>query len=715
MSTATLATSVQIGEILVPGATSLHGAKTFMLTRPSGGPHGVEIAFGLFSGETQKRVIDRLADRLVEELRPVIFADGTDEDARFEAALKRANSVILGFLHEHGLSLPGIKLRGSFGLLAGDRLNIASRGALRGTVVVPQSHNATLAPFTLFEEGSDSLTHPKFFSSFQGGTLPPGARLYVSSVELFQATDEAFAISRFTDPDSSRSIRELKNALKASRQPVSVLTLAIPRPDMVEEMPRTFNPQPAPVVHRPEAKYLPPQPKANLADVGDLVSRGLRSSVSGATVGLRSIPKGLAIGGRALFSGGAMIVNGFSRIGSGALSIFRSEDGRFRISTILSLPHRAMETGVDGLNLVPRHRVAHFVALFLIVNISAHAAVFSLRRQALVGDVRAYENQLSEVQQIETDLESSLIYGDEARAKELAAQLDSKLGALPQSTDAQKAGIAMIKEELGASLARMHRTVAIQEPTVFASLDVSNKPKAMAWWNGGLYAFSSDKAAASAVGADGTVAPAEITGLNGPVLQAVPATTGVMVLGSDGSLALWNPGSGVQKYSGATFANSAQILFYQGRVYNQEAGAIVRRSVKSQSLATPVTVVQASAVGSAISGLAANGALYTLTSQGAVSRFVKGNADANFHRAQVEPAPTQATDLVIASNRLAYIDKGNDRVIVIDGQTGNLVAQATSPAFKNLQSLTFDDGANRLLVLNGDGKVFALALARLKP
>ena len=212
MTTTTIAPSVQIGEILVPGATSLHGARTFMLTRPSGGPHGVEVAFGLFAGETQKRVIDRLADRLFEELRPVIFAEGADAEARFEAGLKRANSVILGFLHEHGLSLPGIKLRGAFGLLAGDRLFLANRGSFRGVVVVPQTHVKPLAAFTLFEEGSDTLTHPKFFASFQDGVLPAGARLFVASTELFQATDEAFAIGRFTDPDASRAIRDLKNA-----------------------------------------------------------------------------------------------------------------------------------------------------------------------------------------------------------------------------------------------------------------------------------------------------------------------------------------------------------------------------------------------------------------------------------------------------------------------------------------------------------------------
>src|SRR6188508_1961442 len=98
-------TPISIGEIHIPGGTGLVSTRTIMLTSPPS-PDGasLELFFALFAAETPKRVLEKLCERLSEDLRPVFFQKGP-ADARFEAALKQANKSLLAFLYEHGLSL----------------------------------------------------------------------------------------------------------------------------------------------------------------------------------------------------------------------------------------------------------------------------------------------------------------------------------------------------------------------------------------------------------------------------------------------------------------------------------------------------------------------------------------------------------------------------------------------------------------------------------
>jgi hypothetical protein len=129
---------ISIGEIHVPGGSGLGAVRCLTLTSPLQNEAGLELFFAILAADAPKRVVEKLSDRLSDELRTIFFQKG-DPETRFEAALKQANKSILAFLYEHGLSLPGIKLRGAVAALSGGKLfRLFARNGAR-LVVYPSS------------------------------------------------------------------------------------------------------------------------------------------------------------------------------------------------------------------------------------------------------------------------------------------------------------------------------------------------------------------------------------------------------------------------------------------------------------------------------------------------------------------------------------------------------------------------------------------------
>ncbi len=691
---------ISIGEIHVSGGSGLVAARCLTLTSPVPSSEGLELFFALLAAETPKRVIEKLAERLAEDIRPVFFQKGPPE-ARFEAALKQANKTILAFLYEHGLSLPGIKLRGTAAALSNGNLYVASRGAVRGLLYLPQAQ--TLVPYALFGETPEKGGESKFFTSLQTGAFPDGGRLVIATSELFQALDEAYTRSLLGQSDFAKASREVKLALRNARLPVSILSLSSPLPEGVHGQEPAAPPVKSPRPHTPRSQRL----AAPIAgpDIGELIARILRQAG-------RLLIEWLGIGGTVLWRAAKWLARLPLRLPR-AMAVLADRESRARLlHASTALPGRCLSAAVQRLNaLTPRSRT-RFLLLVAVGTLFLHGLAFSFRRELVVREAKAYESKLAELQQLESDFDAGMLYDSDDRNRERLARMDALVDSLPEKTSTQQKSKADARRSIGEQRVKFRRITAIDHPVPFASLESSTStPSAMSWFGGKLYLFSSDSGQVRVFSGEGAAqADQEIAGLQS-VIAVAPAQTGFLLEDASGKIAYWNPDTGETTVYTDGPAAGTPILFYQGRLYAAGAdGTVNRRPVTLKALGTTVDVLRGAPA--APSGMAADGAIYLLYPDGSTKKYLKGAAVQEYNPSAIDPAPAQAGGLWASadSGRLVFGALGGDRLYVVDKTTGRLISQLTAPEFKGVRAVAVDVQGNNAYVLAGSGTIYQVPI-----
>lgn len=366
---------------------------------------------------------------------------------------------------------------------------------------------------------------------------------------------------------------------------------------------------------------------------------------------------------------------------------------------------------------MPRRYRYLFLVLILILAGLGNGAIYLIRHQAVTSSVRAYEAQLSEIQRLQTDLETSLIYGNETRIQELIGQITDKLNALPNKTTAQKRAKAALQEVVAAA-ERHLRKEALLKTTPFVNLGATlPSPGPLVSWNDRVFVFSSSEPKVAEIKTAGAASSVrQLTGINVGVAQVLPATTGLVLHLTNGQLGFWNPDSNtVTTYLDANFAVETPLMFYQSRLYHAKPdGSVVRQSVQAKNLGSEI--VAALATGTTVSGLAADGALYLLAPNGNVSKLIKGIPASGFKTPTPNPIVTNASGLLVGSqgNFLAYLDRAGGRMFVLDKQDGSLIATVTDDSLKNLKDWSLDEAGGRLFLGFGN-EIKTVRLTDLKP
>lgn len=692
---------ISIGEIHVPGGSGLGAVRCLTLTSPLQNEAGLELFFAILAADAPKRVVEKLGERLSEELRAVFFQKG-DPETRFEAALKQANKSILAFLYEHGLSLPGIKLRGAMAALSGGKLFVSSRGTMRGLLYMP--HADGLAPYALFDETPEKSSEPKFFTALQAGAFPDGARLVIATSELFQSLDDSYVRDMLGQADFAKASREIKTALRATQKPVSILSLSslLPESSLADGGSRALRASETPggkKKQRAAAPIVGP-------DIGEVIARGVRVSCSYAGLALTA-------GGRlgwSFLKAAALVPVRLPRL---AAALLNRERRTRLIAECKAAPDRCAALAIGRLNALPHQSRMHFFALLGIGAVFVHGLLFSVRHEVRAQTAKAYEAQLAELQQLETDFDAGMMYDNEDRSRELVARMEAVWSALPELTDLQKRNKAETRKTIQSSQEKLRRVAVVSNPASFAVIDdQAFSPSSMAWFGGKLYVFSSDSGRVRVFSGEGAAA-ADPTIASFPegILGIAPARTGFLLQGLSGGLAYWNPETGEESTFETSDVADKPILFYQGRLYAaSQDGTVTRRSVATKTLGTPSDVLRGAP--EAPTSIATDGAVYLLYKDGSTRKYLKGASVQDYSASKIEPAPERASDLWASadSDKIVFIDRGGDRAFAVDRTTGRLLAQYTAPEFKGLRAAAVDESGRTLYLLAASGTIYKMPL-----
>lgn len=676
---------LHLSEVIIPGAGRSSGVKSFLLTRPSAGG-GVSVFFGLFAADAPRKVVEKIAERAAEASAPTFFDGVSDMEQRYESALKQANKAVLNVLHEQRLSLPGIKLRGIIGACENGRLMVSNRGSMRGVALFPKG--GTMTGIRLFQEGPDTSTNPKFFSSFQSGALPPGSRVVLATGELFQAVDEPFLRDLFGREAPAAAARALKQKARG-RALAAALTLAVP-PDDLEPIAESRAASPPDPVRKGPVRPARRGEPAGL-DIGELGAKTVEGAFVLAWNGLKAVPGGLAAGVRS----------------AAVLARFL-----FRLPVLLGRvdwknAHRAAyERAASRFRTMPKRSRAYLVLLVLVSAVFLHGLVWTLGRHSAALAARAYEAKLAEIEQLKTELETSLIIGNDRRSHDVLARLAAAVEALPAANEAERRARSGADAFLEAKRSALRRIVTIADPMRLAEFEDMTGAYAsatLAWFDRKVHIFSATEPSVMSIGPDGSASETTFANAPGPVASAAPARTGLLLRFSDGQVGFWNA-SASDVFLYPAFSADSPILFYESRLYSMRPdGMLERRPVLNRQLGSPADVLQAPTDLSAVSSIAADGAAYLLSPKGEVRKYMKGIPSESFRAPAIDPPISDAVGLWAdpGSPWLVFAERGGGRIVVLDASSGKLAAQMTSPAFSPVIGAAVDAKGQEIAVLSG--------------
>jgi len=368
---------------------------------------------------------------------------------------------------------------------------------------------------------------------------------------------------------------------------------------------------------------------------------------------------------------------------------------------------------LNGLSL--RSRALLFAALVLAA-LAQGSVVYSAYQGKQEEKVAAYERSVDEIAQTIDAAESSMIYRDETRAKELMDQAVVAIAALPVKTEEQIAKKSGLEAKIEAARAGMRREVALGEPQTVATVAEEGGELSMLTFDGTTLWTVAKSGSVLRVATNGQATDA-LGKMSTTPLMLVPLSTGVFAVSTDGTGTLFTGKSEKpQRVALAAGDSPTEASLYNGRLYVLDAAhnRIMRHAADSQGFGEGQHYLKDGTDLSGAVSMAIDGMVWSLKKNGVIVRVIQGKQEA-YTAAAIEPSVTNALRLRTpsAEDDLYVLDGSPSRIIRYSKKTGAMVAQFVSPQLAGATDLAIEKGGGSAYVAVGN-KILKFAIPASK-
>jgi uncharacterized membrane protein len=369
--------------------------------------------------------------------------------------------------------------------------------------------------------------------------------------------------------------------------------------------------------------------------------------------------------------------------------------------------------------LSTKSRVFLFASLGLLFVLNQGILVvgWQQRQEQKVAD---YERAVAAIEQKIDSSEASMIYRDEARARQLLDEAAIAIEALPGKKDAEEQTRSLLRRKVAATMETLRRAVPLDAPEVVASIASEEREtqlRRMAAGTGGLWMVSSDgqlfKIAA------GGEAPSKVADMpSGSNDIFLPLTSGLLVGGRDSLSLVAAAGKSSPRtvdWAGVeTSIEDADVYGSRLYVLDSSHNRILRLPATEKGFAKPQFYVKDGTDLSAAVSIAIDGSLYVLAKNGAITKLESGTR-LQFGVQPAEPAVTAAVKLRTSENSdsLYVLERSPGRILRFNKKSGMLAAQYTSDALADANDFLIDEKAGQILAVAGN-RVLKFGLPELK-
>lgn len=424
-----------------------------------------------------------------------------------------------------------------------------------------------------------------------------------------------------------------------------------------------------------------------------------KSSFSTATkTVLRKIPQFIRRGGETAMRATPKIIGTLRRAGR-------------QVQQAPKLLPAVIDTKVSIVRQMPRR------SRTLLIGVGAIAVVFAITL-IIIGIQRhnravaqASDQQYAQIEEKIATAKTSLLYGDEERARTLLSEAQASFNTLTQTKTSSKTLLqrrTTIQQSLEATLVLTRHAVATA-PEHLADLPVDGQFIGFILLGKGLYTFDgkqnklvSIELSTNTIKTGGTFLGANdllyatsfgsggFLGLTGN-LQVIEQTT----TGKNGTRIPFTPPSQTSNLVGVATYNTAVYTI------DVAANTILRATKQNGEFKASTWLHQTAKLDNAVD-LTVDGSIYTLSKTGEVQKFSLGNRS-QFVLSTIDPPLQNAKQIVgdVNVQNIYILDTVEHRIVVFT-KTGKFVNQYTHNSLKDVSYFTVDEHAQKIYLLRGN-------------
>lgn len=369
------------------------------------------------------------------------------------------------------------------------------------------------------------------------------------------------------------------------------------------------------------------------------------------------------------------------------------------------IPARIEQSVTDVQALPRRSKLLFYGTVGVAAVFALSLIVIGLQRQR-TATAKANQEAITSVEQAVEQARSSIIYGDEDRARTLLREAQAKLEGLAEKAIKEERRTEL-SEAISSTLAQTRHEVAAT-PTVVKTFDAGVQPVGLVLLGGSLYTIDGATNAAYAVTATdgetrqpatlpGTPGVQELTAYGSGALMALTTNLDVVEqrtaarTGTRVALTLPNPN-----------ANLVGFASYNAALYTVDvANSAILRATRSGSGFQASAWLRQEVDVSTAADLAVDGSIYVLTRNGEVLKFTQGQRQ-TLTLSAIEP-PLQSGKRIAADvnlQNLYVLDTTSTRIVAFT-KAGKFINQYVHESFANASALTVDERNQKIYVLNG--------------
>ncbi len=328
----------------------------------------------------------------------------------------------------------------------------------------------------------------------------------------------------------------------------------------------------------------------------------------------------------------------------------------------------------------------------------------------------AFQAMVKSIEEKKAQVEMSLIYSDDARAKQSLQELNSLLTTLPTNRAARRTKKQELEASVASLRARINKNSILDAPervidlSAFAPRDRTLDLKAFVLQDNNLYVYGDDPLLFKVNLENQQAISFEVPKTNvGKLTTAIAATRGTILLVDDQNrLIELNPEQRTLKPLDIIFGAEGAVIragaFYNDRLYLIDAKnqQIYRHQKVPTGYGKGTPWLKESVNLTDAQDLIIDASLWVLFADGSISNLAQGKRK-SFTIETIDPALTRATRIstTFESRFITLLDPTERRVVVLRKSDGKLAMQYSSPAFDNLKDLFVDESKKVMYVMSG--------------
>ncbi len=362
-------------------------------------------------------------------------------------------------------------------------------------------------------------------------------------------------------------------------------------------------------------------------------------------------------------------------------------------------------------NLSKKNKILIIIAIACLIFLTQNLFVLNLKNKKTAKD-QTYADLINLIEQKQNQAEASLLYSNEAAAKQLLDEIKPLLAQLPRETTGQITEFNQFTEKYQQHLEKIRHVIKIQSPAElanFTNLNSNAQPVNLILINGIIYTGDSQQKSIYSLNLADNLITA-ITDLELPIKQL-----SYPVADQNNNVHYFNLGS-IIKLNGETKEitdltiqsaekqqNIVDMAIYNNRIYllDKQNNQIHRYNIGQDSLTGYQAWLQEKADLADAVSISIDGYIYVLKNNGQLLKYLRGQ-EQDFELGIVEPILEQP-DKLIVSPELKYIyilESINQRLVIFD-KTGKFLSQYQRDQFTDLIDFTVNEAEKKIYFLNG--------------